>query len=180
MKALSRGPMSQIIFAFGSNMCSARLRNYGVAPDTKGQAALLQDYRLVFNKKSVDGSGKANVESHNGEQVWGVIYFIPDEHLPKLDKGEGTGYRRERIPINMADGTIIEAWTYLASNPSTRAVLLPYSWYKQFLIEGAKEHGLPLTYLRELELIPANQDHDKQRDSEKRALIPCDASPHSA
>ena len=162
--------MSESIFAYGSNMCSARFRDYGVVPEALGQAALLHGYHLAFNKKSIDGSGKANVEPHNGGQVWGVIYFIPDEHLRDLDRGEGSGYRRQRLQVQKVDGTIIEAWTYFASEPNTHTQLFPYGWYKQFLIEGAREHGLPVRYVEQLELIRANQDPDVKRDREKRAL----------
>jgi gamma-glutamylcyclotransferase len=162
--------MSEIVFAYGSNMCSARFRDYGVVPEAPGQAALLHGYRLAFNKKSIDGSGKANVEPHNGGQVWGVMYLIPDEHLRDLDIGEGSGYRRERLQVQKADGTITEAWTYIARKPDADAGLCPYSWYKQFLAEGAKEHSLPVRYIEQLELIRANQDPDVKRDREKRAL----------
>lgn len=162
--------MSEIIFAYGSNMCSARFRDYGVVPEAPGQAALLHGYRLEFNKKSIDGSGKANVEPHIGEQVWGVMYLIPDEHLRDLDSGEGSGYRRERLQVQKIDGTITEAWTYLARKPDADSGLCPYSWYKQFLISGAREHALPLQYVEKLELIRADQDPNQKRDREKRAL----------
>lgn len=72
--------MSEKIFAYGSNMFSARFRDYGVIPDGQGRAALVCGYDLCFNKKSRDGSGKANVEPRTGGEVWGVLYSISDEH----------------------------------------------------------------------------------------------------
>jgi gamma-glutamylcyclotransferase len=39
------------------------------------------------------------------------------------------------------------------------------------VVAGAKEHGLPATYIAELEAAPANQDSDKNRHDEKMALI---------
>src|SRR5208283_3782061 len=64
-------PMSEKVFAYGSNMCSGRFRAYTVSPEGEGRAALLRAYRLVFNKRSQDGSGKANVEPHEPSHVWG-------------------------------------------------------------------------------------------------------------
>src|SRR5947209_4334606 len=40
--------MSQNIFAYGSNMCSGRLRNYGVSPRAAGRAAVLTGYQLLL------------------------------------------------------------------------------------------------------------------------------------
>jgi hypothetical protein len=91
--------MSQTVFAYGSNMCSGRFRDYKVFPEGPGRAAVLPGYRLQFNKKSTqDNSGKANVAPHEGSDVWGVLYSISDNDLNKLDKGEG-GYRRVRLQV---------------------------------------------------------------------------------
>jgi hypothetical protein len=51
--------MNHDVFAFGSNMCLGRIRDYGVRPDGVGRPAVLKGHRLVFNKKSKDNSGKA-------------------------------------------------------------------------------------------------------------------------
>ena len=127
-------------------------------------------YDLRFNKKSRDGSGKANIEPHTGGEVWGVLYSIPDEHLPILDRGEGSGYHRVRVPVYTTDQTATDPWIYIAREPSANSALRPYSWYKQFLVEGAREHGLPIAYIEALESVEATQDRDEQRDREKRAL----------
>jgi hypothetical protein len=58
--------MSEKILAYGSNMCSGRFRDYSVVLESRGRAAFIRDYRLSFNKKSQDDSGKANVEPHHG------------------------------------------------------------------------------------------------------------------
>jgi gamma-glutamylcyclotransferase len=162
--------MSEKVFAYGSNMCSGRFRAYAVSPEGEGCATLLPAYRLLFNKRSQDGSGKANVEPRESSLVWGVLYTIPDSDLETLDRGEGTGYRRVRMPVRISDADITEAWVYLASRPRNNAALRPYTWYKRFLVEGAREHALPPEYIAELERIEAVQDTDDQRDREKRAL----------
>jgi hypothetical protein len=162
--------MSEFVFAFGSNMCSGRFRDYKVSPDCPGRAALLSNYRLVFNKKSTkDLSGKANVTFHEGSEVWGVLYSIPDSDLQKLDKGEG-GYQKVRLTVRPANSGGIEAWVYVAKKPGDDPALLPYTWYKRFLVEGAREHSLSEEYVAELERIEAVQDADPERDRRKRAL----------
>ena len=163
--------MSELVFAYGSNMCSGRLRDYKVSPEGVGRAALLREYRLRFNKLSVkDNSGKANVEPYSKGEVWGVLYSIPDADLSTLDAGEGRGYFKMRLPISLAGGGTMETWVYLASKPSHDSALRPYIWYKRFLVEGAREHLLPPEYIADLERIDAIQDADAQRDRERRAL----------
>lgn len=162
--------MSHQVFAFGSNMCSGRFRDYGVSPEGAGRSAVLPGHRLLFNKKSAkDDSGKANVAAHEGSEVWGVLYTISDGDLEKLDKGEG-GYRRERLSLRLMDNTNADAWVYVARKPKNDPALRPYTWYKRFLVEGAREHALPSEYIVNLERIEATQDPNQQRDREKRAL----------
>ena len=40
--------MSEMVFAYGSNMCSGCLRDYGIEPIGRGRAVSLDGYRLVF------------------------------------------------------------------------------------------------------------------------------------
>jgi len=162
--------MSAKVFAYGSNMCSGRLRSYEVRPEGPGRPAMLRDYQLRFNKKSNDGSGKANVEPHTDADVWGVLYTIPEEDLEILDRRE-VGYRREQMPVHIRDVAVPDASVFLAREPSADPLLRPYSWYTRFLVEGAREHGLPAEYVDQLQRIEADQDEDQERDRRKRSLI---------
>ena len=162
--------MTAKVFAYGSNMCSGRLRLYNVSPQGAGQAALLKEYSLCFNKRSEkDRSGKANVEPQAGGEVWGVLYEVLDADLEKLDLCEG-GYRRaiHRVCINAIE---VEAWVYVARNPSRDASLRPYTWYQRLLVDGAVEHALPPLYLDRLVAIEAAQDPDSSRDRKMREIL---------
>ena len=161
--------MSEQIFAYGSNMCSGRFRDYGVQPEGAVRGALLVGYRLLFNKQSTDGSGKANVETHEGSLVWGVLYSVPDADLQLLDNGE-VGYHRLRLRVRTADNVDEEPWVYVATAPSNDPSLRPYAWYKRFIVEGAREHQLPDEYFASLENIEAVQDANAVRDRRKREL----------
>lgn len=171
---LKENSMSHVVFAYGSNMCSGRFRDYGVHPEGAGRAALLAGYRLLFNKESTDGSGKANVEAHPGSDTWGVLYTIPDADLPTLDAGE-VGYRRVQLPVRTTDNATPQAWVYVAITPNNTG-LRPYSWYKRFIVEGAREHQLEAAYITGLENIEAIEDANAARDRRKRALA-CQAQP---
>jgi len=168
---------SALIFAYGSNMCSGRFRDYSVTPEQAGRAALLMDYRLRVNKQSRDMSGKANVELHPGDEVWGVLYSIPDTQLAAVDRGEGNGYLRKELTVRTRDGKTTPAWVYIAQNPSSDPALLPYVWYKRLIVEGAQEHGLPFSYVEHLLTIKVIEDPDKNRDRQKRALTCHDYAP---
>lgn len=76
-----------------------------------------------------------------------------------------------RLSLRLTDNTNTDAWVYIAKKPQDDPALRPYTWYKRFLVEGAREHALPPEYVVELERIEAIQDPDQQRDREKRALI---------
>lgn len=120
--------MSEMIFAYGSNMCSGRFRAYEVLPEGEGVAAQLNGYCLQFNKWSQkDHSGKATVTLTPGGQVWGVVYSIPDADLKTLDSGEGRGYYRTRLTVRCTSGETVDAWVYLASKPSSDSELRPYT-----------------------------------------------------
>jgi hypothetical protein len=163
--------MSVEVFAYGSNMCSGRFRDYKVRPEGRGQPALLLNYRLRFNKPSTnDGSGKANVEPRTGGEVWGVLYTIPDDDLPNLDRGEG-GYFREKMSVLLNGVVAPDVWVYVARRPLQDPLLRPYTWYTRFLVEGAIEHDLPAEYIEGLRRIEANQDEDQERDRAKRLLL---------
>jgi len=168
--ALSGGSMSEQIFAFGSNMCSGRFRAYKVSPLGPGRPAVLAGYRLAFNKKSTDDlSGKANVTAEEGSEVWGVLYAISSEDKKNLDKGEG-GYKPVKFPVRLEDNSTVEAWVYVAKKPDNDPALRPFTWYKRFLVEGAREHELPPDYIAKLENIDAEQDGNAERERRKRAL----------
>jgi hypothetical protein len=67
------------------------------------------------------------------------------------------------------DNPSTDAWVYVAKKPKDDPALRPYTWYKRFLVEGAREHSLPEGYIAELDRIDAVADTDECRDREKRA-----------
>lgn len=153
-----------LYFAYGSNMSSKRLRQR-VPSAEPVNTATLSHHSLEFHKASKDGSAKCNAfETGNCEDcVIGVVFDIHHADKANLDHAEGLGfgYDIKQVVINSASGRSFKAFTYYATdiNPS----LLPYHWYRQHVLIGAREHGLPDDYIETISLIESVDDPDLER-----------------
>jgi gamma-glutamylcyclotransferase len=142
--------MSILYFAYGSNMSFNRISGRIKGLETVNIGFLL-NYKLLCNKKSFDGTGKANIIYNPGKIVWGVVYKIYEDYMDKLDRIE-VGYERKAFEVHIEE-RIIEANAYI-SYKLTDA--LPTKYYKEFLLEGAVEHKLPNEYIDFLISIPTS------------------------
>ncbi|MDQ3819655.1 MAG: gamma-glutamylcyclotransferase [Acidobacteriota bacterium] len=160
-------------FAYGSNLCTNRLRER-VPSATFCQKAILYGFTLKFHKRSIDGSAKCNAfyTGNNTDEVHGVIFDIDEEEKQDLDKAEGRGRGYDQITIKVnTNGGVEEVFTYVANTKAIDDSLQPYSWYKDLVLSGAKEHSLHKAYIRRLELVQARQDPNKSRNDKQRRLI---------
>lgn len=131
-------------FAYGSNMASARMTER--VPSARViSVGYLSDARVVFNKRGKDGSAKANLEVCSGERAWGVIYELDADDLVLLDRIEG-GYQRQRTIIVTPDGGRLRAEVYRSDRLIADPV--PFDWYKELVLAGAREHGLPEEHIQ--------------------------------
>lgn len=167
--------------AYGSNMSCRRLNHPNRAPSAMPVgAATAHGYRLVFDKVSTDGSGKADCE-HTGDpdhRVFGGLFRIPKAELGPLDRVEGAtganaGYRRIVIEVTTEHGPV-KAVTYVACQKM--AGLKPYTWYRRHVIVGAKEFNLPPAYIQALESLDAQEDPDKDREARELAIYQGDSA----
>lgn len=142
--------MVDVYFAYGSNMSTRRLQERIDAARPLGRARM-PGWRLVCNKQGRDESGKANLMPADGATAWGVLFELPRVAWPVLDRLEG-GYRRESHPVWCEGDRVREAQVYLAIAP--RDPLEVFDWYRDWMIEGAREHGLPGAYVRAIESLP--------------------------
>ena len=165
--------MSTILyFAYGSNMYTARLR-YRVPSCRFHSTVQLLKHRLCFHKRSSDGSGKCNAfaTAASKDSVFGVVYEISPAEKPALDRAEGlgSGYHDEYLRVQTPDGQDVQVQTYIADRDAIDDRLKPYSWYKDFVVKGAQEHGLPLEYIHSyIEPVLAVTDPDRKRDQSRR------------
>lgn len=161
-------------FAYGSNMLRERLQRRVPSARTF-TTARLPGYTLKFHKGRTDGSGKGNVIKTDSEDdiVYGVVYEIDEREKPLLDDAEGLGYGyfEKNVLLKTPDAQI-KAYMYVANKDYINDTLIPYQWYKDFIVYGARQHNLPAEYIKTLEAVPAKEDPDKARAEMNRGIIP--------
>jgi AIG2 family protein len=152
-------------------MPTARIRNRCPSARSLG-VAQLRGYALRWHKKSTDGSGKCDIV-RSGEpsaSVFGVLYKVASNDKAKLDKAEGLGSGYDETEIEVYRGAVqLKAKAYVAT--ATDPALKPYSWYRALVVFGAKEHGLPASYVAQLEAVPVDEDPDRVRHDMNMRLI---------
>ncbi|MFV1468032.1 gamma-glutamylcyclotransferase family protein [Idiomarina sp. HB] len=159
-------------FAYGSNMSLPRLKERVPSAERLGTYTLTE-HSLRFHKVSKkDGSAKCDVlfTKNPEDYVVGALFEISDAQKGALDSAEGLGYGYQEKQVLVVDdqGSSFEAITYYATN--TDSSLLPYSWYLDHVIFGAKETGVPANYLCFLSATKSKEDPDKERDARERAI----------
>lgn len=116
-------------------------------------------------KKSIDGSGKGTIiKSSNGEVVWGVVYDINPDEKYLLDKAEGlnNGYIETYLEVR-SEMKVYRAQAYVGEHRYMDTSIKAYEWYKNFILKGAQENGLPEAYIDFLYHIPSTLDTDADR-----------------
>lgn len=145
--------MKAMYFSYGANMQGDQMTRRVSSASNAGRASLARN-KMVFNKKSADGSGKVNLIESNEGIVWGVLYEINHDDLQILDQYE-VGYHRIGVCV-FAEKTPLTAFTHFSTTLTDRPA--PYRWYKDLVLKGAIEHGLPDDYLGYLNNIPCMEE----------------------
>ncbi len=160
-----------VVFAYGSNMLMSRIRKRCPKARALGSAKLL-GHELKWHKRSVDESGKCDVVQTNDEAhvVYGVLYEIDEKEKPALDRAEGLGEGYEEKKVEVVFGGASRV-VFIYSATKTDSSLKPYTWYKAFVVEGAKEHKLPSEYIQQLEAVAAIEDPDCERARHNGKLL---------
>lgn len=155
-------------FAYGSNMSTPRLRER-VSSCEFVTTAKLHGYQLHFHKRSSDNSSKCDA-FHTGvdaDIVWGAVFNISTLEKKSLDKAEGLGhgYNEKTVDLTTTTGELLKAITYYAASSAIVEGLAPYTWYKELVLNGAAEHGLPTDYVAvSIEAVTATKDPDVDRE----------------
>jgi cation transport regulator ChaC len=159
-------------FAYGSNMATARLRGRMPSARTLGLASLA-GHELRFHKRSTDKSGKCNAYAtgDDDDTVIGVLFKFDPAERAALDKAEGAGkgYQPTMVTVVNAKGRRRKVLTYLATPDAIDDDLKPYTWYKNHVLIGAREHALPAEYVAAcIEAVEADEDPNQGRDQKER------------
>ena len=129
----------------------------------------LEKHKLEFHKKSHDGSAKCDAYyvGDSRYSVYGVVFKVTASQLLLLDEyeGLGKGYEQKTIQIITQNSGIITAVTYYATDIDSS--IKPYQWYKEHVLQGAKEHNLPKDYIDKIRGIGVIPDPNTKRHQDE-------------
>jgi len=145
--------------AYGSNLHPLRLTER-ISSARLITTCFLPNWSLHFHKRSEDASGKCNILSA-GEGVHVAIFDISAADKITLDGIEGVGLGYSEIVLSIPEFGDCE--TYVADESYIDDSLVPYDWYRELVLIGARTHGFPDDYLKSIESIPARYDPDPIR-----------------
>lgn len=159
-------------FSYGSNMSSKRLFER-IKTAIMISTGILDAHVLKFHKVGL-GDGTAKCDAYKTDcytdKIYGVVFDIPYHEKQTLDQieGLGKGYEEKKVHIKTPNGSTFEAYTYYAShiNPN----LKPFTWYKEHVLRGAREHKLPADYIGAIEVIESITDSNKGRHAKELAI----------
>jgi gamma-glutamylcyclotransferase len=145
-------PMDTWYFAYGSNLDPDR-KERRTGPIRDARRARLPSHRFAFNKRSSDGTGKANVIPDVHSEVWGVVYRCSPEAMNELDLCEGSPkhYTSEPVIVFLDSGEKVDAVAYVARSERVQEGLRPTADYLQHILDGAHHHQLPLEHIKAIE-----------------------------
>lgn len=166
-------------FAYGSNMCTARLAARVPAPQSLGPA-ILTGHRLALDLAGGDDSAKCNVVATGNpdDVVQGVCFSLDSDQLDQLHAAEGPAYEFIELDIGLASasarasaGERVTAAVYRGLSEWRISDKRPYQWYLDYVLAGAREHGLTADWIDFLAGHPTTVDPDtSRRTSNQRAL----------
>ncbi len=159
--------MTVTYFAYGSNLHFSRLKQR-VASARVIDKAILPGYQLAFHKHGADDSGKCNIIVGDAE-VHGVVYEIAEREQSLLDEHEA-GYTFHQVKVDTRTGTM-PAYTYIAHDEKINHDLLPYHWYKLYVLQGALSHGLDADYCSLISLQNSINDPDAERNDHHFSIL---------
>lgn len=159
--------------AYGSNLHPLRLAARVPSANVLGVVEI-PGFLLAFHKRSSDGSGKCLLYTEQGQhhRAYGVLYEFDTRDKAGLDvlEGNGKGYREQLVqfPLN---GETYTPYLYVAQPTHIDPTLVPYHWYKNLVLAGARYHNFPANYIASIEATPSKSDPDAKRTREYEDLL---------
>jgi hypothetical protein len=159
--------------AYGSNLHPIRLKERVPSARLVGITEL-SGYELAFHKRGRDGSGKCNLVKASGEHrsAFGAVYVLDRREKPRLDQAEGNGKGYLDYPFDaVIEGTEYRCFAYRAQPTHIAHHSLPYRWYRELVLLGARFLGFPDTYVRSIATVESMPDPDTHRCEQNEALL---------
>jgi hypothetical protein len=141
-------------FIYGSNLYEEQLKvrlkdideNY-----LQKEKCLLKGYEFTYNKRSEDGSSKANIIKTEKGIVEGIAILILEKKLDEFKKKWEAGYDKEEVNIQTENNIneknckdTFKAYTFISTNLTT---VPPSDEYVNKIIKGAYENNLSQEYI---------------------------------
>jgi len=154
LEELSR--REQLYFSFGLNMHLGRLQQRIAASNTQVVGvAKLNNYRVAFDlpkgkNNQTNADAVANLRPELGEVVWGVLYWLPEGQVDRLDTVESAlGYQVHVETVEASHIGALKAHFYMLRGRGA-VETAPSPEYQNNLLQGALEQGLPTSYIERL------------------------------
>ncbi len=112
--------------------------------------------------------------ARNSLEVLHVWIEHADASADRLVAGPVSDLARDRdgsVPVRLFDDRTEEAMTYIAGPQHVDATCVPFDWYRDLVVTGAIEHGLPAPYIEELSQVPVMSDQNVRRAAGARKLL---------
>ena len=145
--------------AYGSNLHPLRLRMRVASAQLVGTREVA-GWVLGFNKRSLDGSAKCNIQPAPA-CIHVAVFDISLEDKRALDEIEGAGTGYSEISLDVPD--IGTCFSYTAMDEYIVDSLAPYDWYTELVLLGACEHEFPAAYVDRICSVSTMKDRDAQR-----------------
>jgi len=162
-------------FAYGSNLWTDQMRDRIGSigrVEHPPRVATLANYRLTFQQSEPGGDAYANIvvadagllgQGMSRQSVLGIVYRCNEVELAKLDVVEH-GYERRPITVVDVEGEALDAVAYIVRPADALNIGKPNDAYLSRITTGARQHGLPESYVSEIVAIAAASPSIAQAD----------------
>jgi len=133
-------------FAYGRNLSIDQMKNR--CRDNfveKLGMGILKNYDIVFNKKSNDGTAKANIEESDGTCIYGMIYEVDHDGFKFLEEVE-KGYNVLKLNVHDTKSKQEYKVSVFVSENIDKS-LSPSRDYADEIIEALKKERFPAEYI---------------------------------
>ncbi|MEH6357612.1 MAG: gamma-glutamylcyclotransferase family protein [Pseudomonadales bacterium] len=167
----SSEPGRLFYYAYGSNLHPARLGARIPSSQLVGVAELA-GYQLAFHKRGADLSAKCNAVNSGDltDSLFGALFSISAAEKPILDEIEGPGYAVYDVVVEHA-GVPYRAFIYMADAEYIDNSLLPFQWYKDFVLLGARFQSFPDEQLQLIDAVPSINDANVDRQAKNESIL---------
>lgn len=154
-------PRRQYLFAYGSDMFGAQIRERCSRPVPVGTACLADHGLGFFGHSDIWDGGVETVVPTPGRELWGVIYELTFMDAQRLDvwhdarlDGAGSFFH---YPARVVDASGRPHTVLLYKKDILGPPTQPSRQYLDVIIQGAEENGLPAAYVRGLRSLQAKE-----------------------